>query len=90
MRFRCKRSDLAQAVAVVASAVPTRTSVPILQNVKMSSEVTIAYRNFEVDAGSRNAPALNASGFRRTKSSGGFRYITTIASSAQIMLGTPE
>lgn len=38
MRFRCKRSDLAQAVAVVASAVPARTSVPILQNVKITAD----------------------------------------------------
>lgn len=37
MRFRCKRQDLAQAVGVVASAVPARTSVPILQNIKVSA-----------------------------------------------------
>lgn len=37
MRFRCKRQDLAQAVAVVASAVPARTSVPILQNIKIAA-----------------------------------------------------
>ncbi|MCE9581625.1 MAG: DNA polymerase III subunit beta [Planctomycetes bacterium] len=37
MRFRCKRADLAQAVGVVASAVPARTSVPILQNIKVSA-----------------------------------------------------
>jgi DNA polymerase-3 subunit beta len=37
MRFRCKRADLAQAVGVVASVVPARTSIPILQNVKVTA-----------------------------------------------------
>jgi DNA polymerase-3 subunit beta len=37
MKFRCKRADLAHALAIVATAAPTRTSVPILTNIKVSA-----------------------------------------------------
>jgi len=51
MRFRCKRADLSQAVGVVASAVPARTSVPILQNIKVTAadgELTLTATDLEM------------------------------------------
>ncbi|NUN49421.1 MAG: DNA polymerase III subunit beta [Candidatus Brocadiae bacterium] len=38
MRFRCKRADLAQALTVVSGAVPARTSMPILSNVRLAAD----------------------------------------------------